>query len=143
MVANPESVVGLFHQAYPFSHLTRTTTSTTSLFMGKLRNRQAELQKKLALAKKQNASKGQLQQQAESGVAALSDEEIKELNDRKRFEELLQGSQAFLGGGSDDDYLSADQQDESIDAYRTCIKRWYARVCVHRSLSMYRCLGLI
>jgi hypothetical protein len=119
VLANPESVIGFHLRSYPFCHTTTTTTTTTTLFMAKLRNRQAELQKKFALAKKQNANKQHQQQTESEEAAALSNEEIKELNDRKRFEELLKGSKAFLGTGSDDDYLSIEQEEESIDAYRT------------------------
>jgi mannitol-specific phosphotransferase system IIBC component len=123
VLANPESVIGFHLRSNPFCHSTKTTTTstttTTTLFMAKLRNRQAELQKKFALAKKQNANKQHQQQTESEEAAALSNEEIKELNDRKRFEELLKGSKAFLGTGSDDDYLSIEQEEESIDAYRT------------------------
>jgi uncharacterized membrane protein YgcG len=105
----------------------------TMLFMGKLHNRQAELQKKMALAKKQNANNnknndkdnGNGQQSSSSSSSfttmgdssRLSPQEIKEQNDRKRFEELLKGSQVFSG---EDNYLNDQQEEESIDAYRTC-----------------------
>ncbi|KAG7342235.1 hypothetical protein IV203_007327 [Nitzschia inconspicua] len=95
--------------------------SSTTLFMGKLRSRQAELQKKMALAKKQNANKDPQQDPQQSSLSdshansRLSDEEMKKENDRKRFEELLRGSQVFSG---DDDYLNEQQEEETIDAYR-------------------------
>lgn len=109
--------------------------------MGKLRSRQAELQRKMTLAKKQNASSkdaqpaattttsssSTAQQQTDddgvdttntnTALSRLSDQEMKEQNDRKRFEELLRGYQVFTG--EDDNYMNEKQEEESIDAYRT------------------------
>lgn len=107
---------------------TTTTTTTTSLFMGKLRSKQADLQKKMMMAKKMKE-----EQQQQSTVAGdppstsslssfkdtsssvrLSDVEMKEQNDRKRFEELLATSTV----SNKEDYLNEEQELENIDAYR-------------------------
>jgi peroxiredoxin len=104
------------------------------LSMGKLRSRQAELQKKMALAKQQNANKPQQDDNELQGTTTTSsssspppssspsnkvtEKEMKEINDRKRFEELLKNSQVIPGSGGSDDYMSQEQEEEVIDAYR-------------------------
>jgi hypothetical protein len=94
-------------------------TISTALFMGKLRNRQAELQKKMAIAKQQNKNKGD--DGSSSSSSLLSAQEIKEQNDRKRFDELLKGSVALQFADDDvndvDLYLNQQQEEEEIDAY--------------------------
>jgi len=96
----------------------------TSLFMGKLRNRQAELQKKMVLAKQQAAEEKENNDDSSGVDSRLTDEEIKEQNDRKRFEKLLKSNTAAtmsIANGDkflSDNYLTTEQEEETIDAYR-------------------------
>lgn len=118
-----------------FHHRQRySSTTNTSLFMGKkLQNRQAELQKKMMLAKQQkeqqknNSANNDNDDEVDSAStkvdSRLTDEEIKEQNDRKRFEALLNSSSASMsvdadGNSVSDNYLTIEQEDETIDAYR-------------------------
>lgn len=117
--------------------------TSTALFMGKLRSKQADLQRKMVEAKQQaqarkveegNNGRGvtSASSAATTATAAaatstkrLTDEEIKERNDRKRFEELLASSTVSMmkdGMGEDGigSYLSQEQEEENIDAYSTC-----------------------
>ena len=89
---------------------------STSLCMGKLRNKQAELQRKMMLAKQQNAQKAK--ENGDDSKVRMTDEELKEANDRKRFDELLNSSSAMIGEKSSDSYLTQEQEEENIDAYR-------------------------
>lgn len=93
--------------------------STTRLWgkVSRSRNKQAELARKLAEAKRQNQS------QDPSHASSLSDEEIKERNDRQRFEELLQqkGS-TVLNDFSADGYLTRQQEEEEIRAVRKLVR---------------------
>lgn len=99
----------------------------------KLQNRQAELQKKMMLAKQQkeqqknNSANNDNDDEVDSAStkvdSRLTDEEIKEQNDRKRFEALLNSSSASMsvdadGNSVSDNYLTIEQEDETIDAYR-------------------------
>jgi hypothetical protein len=99
----------------------------------KLQNRQAELQKKMMLAKQQkeqqknNSANNDNDDEVDSSStkvdSRLTDEEIKEQNDRKRFEALLNSSSASMsvdadGNSVSDNYLTIEQEDETIDAYR-------------------------
>lgn len=93
--------------------------SPTTLFMAKkINNKQAELAKKLALAKEQNALKEGVNTSGSRVTERLSDSAIKERNDRLRFEELLKKQTASLNDISSDGYLSKQQEDAEIDAYR-------------------------
>ncbi len=100
----------------------RCGTTSTSLFMGKLRNKQAELQRKMMLAKQQAAQKAIENDDGSSTggkqKVRMTDEELKEANDRKRFDELLNSQSASIGAQSSDNYLSQEQEEENIDAYR-------------------------
>jgi hypothetical protein len=89
---------------------------TTSLQMAKkLKNKQAEMAKKMADAKKQTT--GCETPEDASGKAILSDQEVKEQNDRLRFEELLKTqSSSVLNDFSSDGYLNAKQEEEEIMA---------------------------
>lgn len=113
-------------QSLAFQVGTSSTSSNTALFMGAFnkRNKQADLQKKMALAKQQKQSQNQDKEggdtsdsSASAADSKLSADEIKERNDRKRFEELLNSESAThmseLGGGS---YLTSQQEEEEIDA---------------------------
>ena len=157
-----------------------STTTTTTLWMGKLRNKQAELQRKMEAAKKARMQEEKGQNEESSSLSSsketlstssdrendsttrLSDEEMKELNDRKRFEQLLSSSIAMSrndgeGGYDDDDetdgynsrrrgdsddvdmsltYLSINQEEENIDAYSKLV-RGISFICFG-SLSCYR-----
>lgn len=85
---------------------------TTKLKMGSFgskRNKQAELQRKLEIAKKQQS---QDQQQT-----PLSAEEIKVLNDKKRFEDLLNSESATAGimdEFKEGSYLTKKQEEEEL-----------------------------
>jgi len=101
------------------------TIAATKLYMGKLRNRQAELQKKMALAKKQNAMKEGEGSTNESEASRLTDDQVKEMNDRKRIDELLKSSQGLSVQQDSLDYLSQTQEEETIDAYRRGVDRLF------------------
>mmetsp|Transcript_7537 Transcript_7537/g.18465 ORF Transcript_7537/g.18465 Transcript_7537/m.18465 type:complete len:319 (+) Transcript_7537:37-993(+) len=101
---------------------------STSLFMGKFRNKQAELQRKMELAKQQAAQKASENDDGSSlkgAKARMSDEELKEANDRKRFDELLNSQSASIGVKSSDSYLTQDQEEENIDAFRKGVDRFF------------------
>ena len=96
-----------------------------------MRNKQAELQKKMMLAKQQAAQTsdgGDDEGPSLSGGGEkkirMTDEELKEVNDRKRFEELLNSQSASINAysadakSSSENYLSQEQEEETIDAYR-------------------------
>jgi hypothetical protein len=76
-----------------------------------LNNKQAALRQKMEQAKRQN------EKEAESS-RSLSDEEIRQRNDRLRFEELLQKGAAAINSSDDGGYLSRKQEEEEIDAFR-------------------------
>jgi hypothetical protein len=81
----------------------------------KMKNKQAEMLKKLADAKKQTSG-GETPADT-SGKAILSANEVKEQNDRLRFEELLktQSSSVFNDFASEG-YLNRKQEEEEIMA---------------------------
>ena len=82
----------------------------------KMRNKQAELAKKMALAKKQKDGVPGEAKGVTKGEK-LSAKEMKEKNDRLRFEELLQKQTTSLNSVSSDGYLNKQQEDEEIRAY--------------------------
>lgn len=107
---------------------------STSLGMGKSINKQAELRKKMELAKRKqqqqstddvnnNTANSNIQQQQ------LSDQEMKEENDRKRFEELLRQSKASVVwndyASTEDDYKNQEQIEEEIEASRKGVERLF------------------
>lgn len=106
---------------------------TSSLFMGKMRNKQAELQKKMMMAKQQAAQKaneGDVWSSSKAGEEKMrmTDQELKEKNDRKRFDELLNSQSAPIGaaaGKESENYLSQEQEEENIDAYRKGLDRFF------------------
>ena len=86
-------------------------------------NKQAALRQKLEQAKQQNFE----QQQQNSTTTAsssssgypFSEQEIRERNDRLRFEELLQKKGgAFIDSENDKEYKTRQQEDDEIDAIR-------------------------
>lgn len=83
----------------------------------KIRNKQAELAKKLAMAKEQNLKQDGAKADQRGG-ARQTDLEMKEINDRRRFEEMLDKQTASLNFVSSDGYLSREQEEAEIDAYR-------------------------
>ena len=102
--------------------VSRTQQSLVVLEMAKkMRNKQAELAKKMAMAKEQ----AKKEEQGGSGTVApdkptkLTDEEIKAKNDRRRFEQLLKSqSSAVLNDYSSSGYLNKKQEEEEIRAVR-------------------------
>ena len=101
--------------------------TTTELAMGKglnkFKNKQADLKRKMELAKQQKReASGESVDEVKDDKAApktLTDEQIKERNDRKRFEELLQREGAkVLNDYTSDDYLNSKQEEEEITAAR-------------------------
>ena len=101
---------------------TRGRYGSTCLSMGKMRNKQADLQRKMMMAKQQAAQKGKGGNECGNNeTERMTDEEIKERNDRKRFEELLKShsiSNSDVGEEASEIYLSQEQEEENIDAYR-------------------------
>ena len=85
-------------------------------------NKQAALRQKLEQAKLQNFEQQQQNATALSSSYPLSDKEIRERNDRLRFEELLQKKGgAFIDSENDKEYKSRQQEDDEIDAVRKFI----------------------
>jgi len=98
-------------------------TSGTALDMAKSINKQAELMKKMKQAKEQAAREsagivdGGVDGGEESLSNTLSDEQVKERNDRLRFQELLdKGASMVLNDYSSDGYLNKQQEEEEINA---------------------------
>lgn len=80
------------------------------------RNKQADLARKLELAKEQKKLETA---EATGQPPSLSQEEIKKKNDRLRFEELLRREAASaLNDYSKDGYLNQAQEEEEINAQR-------------------------
>jgi len=99
---------------------------------GKSLNKQAELRRKMELAKKQKSggdNNATNESSKEGGgkshdAAKLSADEIKQRNDRLRFEELLKkSSSTVLNDYSSDGYLNAKQEEAEISAQRSGIDR--------------------
>mmetsp|Transcript_1345 Transcript_1345/g.1765 ORF Transcript_1345/g.1765 Transcript_1345/m.1765 type:complete len:288 (+) Transcript_1345:188-1051(+) len=90
--------------------------SSSALSMGKglnkARNKQAALAKKMEIAKQKR--EGSL----EDGEKKLTDQEMKEKNDRLRFQEMLENTPAGANMNADD-YLSQKQLEEDMEAYRS------------------------
>jgi len=90
--------------------------------LNRARNKQGELARKLALAKQQNKKKTSSSDdgEGEKSQKDMTDEEIKEKNDRLRFAEMLknQGSMV-LNDYSTDGYLNKQQEEEEIIAARS------------------------
>jgi len=82
--------------------------------MGKTRNKQAELAKKLELAKRQRLGAGNENKE-------LTEEEIQQKNDRLRFGEMLKsgGTVSSLNEGMYGDYVSEEQEREDNRAIRS------------------------
>jgi hypothetical protein len=95
-----------------------TRNLPTQLYMGKkIRNKQADLAKKMALAKEKKSEKEDSDTSSDDASnKKIADKEIKEINDRKRFEELLKSSSVSLREISSDGYLNKEQEEAEIDA---------------------------
>jgi len=129
---SPSSFHPLHNKENKVNKKTRGEYGTTSLFMGKFQNKQAELQKKMMLAKQQAAQKAnegndESSPKADKQKMRMTDEEQKEANDRKRFEALLNSHSASIGASekSSENYLSQEQEEENIDAYRKGVDRFF------------------
>ena len=103
---------------------------STELSMGKglnkFKNKQADLKRKLELAKQQKReAAGENADETNDGdpsITGMSDQEIKEMNDRKRFEQLLKQEGAkVLNDYTSDSYLNNEQEEEEITAARKCL----------------------
>jgi len=116
IVSSGSRVSGFVH--VPHSSYAKNEDSMTCLGMAKkIRNKQAELAKKLAMAKEQNLKQDGAKADQRGG-ARQTDLEMKEINDRRRFEEMLDKQTASLNFVSSDGYLSREQEEAEIDAYR-------------------------
>jgi hypothetical protein len=94
----------------------------------KLKNKQAEMLEKLKKAKQQKDGGGDSRNDdaddADGSASRLSKEEIKEQNDRKRFQELLdKSSSMILNDYSSDGYLNKRQEEEEISAQMSGVER--------------------
>lgn len=127
------STVLLVHQGTAFSPL-RTwfvPRNVVVLEMGKglnkARNKQANLLKKMELARQQNdPASTTAADDAPKSLKSLSNAEIKKQNDQKRFEQLLQQeSSNVLNAYSKDGYLSKEQEEEEITAARAGVERLF------------------
>jgi hypothetical protein len=111
------------HVSTSQSAASTSASSSTALHMAKNSlKKQADLRRKLELAKQQNKE----ETDSDSGMgdpaqkqSRMSDAELKEKNDRLRFEELLRkGSSSVLNDYSADGYLNQSQEEEEIEASR-------------------------
>ena len=113
----------------PFAFTVQGCTRRSICCFAKSINKQAELRRKMEQAKRQKTKQ---QQQEDNDIStsssqktkeSLTDREIKEQNDRLRFEELLKRESAnVLNDYSSDGYLTRQQEEEEIVAastYRT------------------------
>lgn len=91
--------------------------STTAIAAKKIRSKQADLLKKMAMAKEQKMKTDESPVTV-SADDRLSDKAMKEQNDRRRFEEMLKKESVSLNSVSSDGYLSLEQEEAEIDAYR-------------------------
>ena len=106
----------LFLESHPTRHLSRTVLNL------KL-NKQQELKKKMELAKKQN-KKEEVDDDDKTGKGRLTDKEIKERNDRLRFQEMLKkGGASVLSDYSSEGYLNKQQEEEEISAARKSFRK--------------------
>jgi hypothetical protein len=107
------------------SHDTSTRCTAMTLGMAKSISKQADLMKKLKEAKQQaRESSGETDDDGDESSSPtekskLSATEIKERNDRLRFQQLLETSGAsVLNDYSSDGYLNKQQEEEEISAAR-------------------------
>jgi hypothetical protein len=113
---------GAFSVVHHDTSTTRSTASLTTLGMAKSINKQADLMKKLKEAKQQaKESSGETVEESANTkeTTELSAKEVKERNDRLRFQQLLEeGGTSMLNDYSSDGYLNRQQEEEEISAAR-------------------------
>ena len=100
--------------------------SQSALFgkgLNKARNKQAALREKLAKAREQNQKTDNSAVSKSPSEKRLTDREIKEINDRRRFEELLQKGAPVLSNYEQNGYLSKEQEEEEISAAQAGVDR--------------------
>jgi hypothetical protein len=118
IVSSSSLAVGFVSLSKPVSRRYEDGSMVALEMVKKMRNKQAELAKKLAAAKEQNLKQDESQLDHPRAEIRLSDRDLKELNDRRRFEALLEKQTASLNFVSSDGYLSREQEEAEIDAYR-------------------------
>ena len=109
-------------------------------------NKQAALRQKLEQARQQNFEQQQNTTTTSSTTISssssgypLSEKEIRERNDRLRFEELLQKKGgAFIDSENDKEYKSRQQEDDEIDAVRKYIVQFIQFSHKTRCLTVYK-----
>jgi hypothetical protein len=83
------------------------------------RNKQADLLRKMELAKQQHHTADEVVPEGDKQILKLTDKQIKEQNDQLRFKELLKRSASKdLKGYSSNGYLNAQQEKEEMLAQR-------------------------
>jgi hypothetical protein len=93
--------------------------------LNKARNKQADLLKKMELARQQKEGDA-TDENAPNSLQRLSSAEIKKQNDQKRFEQLLkQESSNVLSAYTRDGYLSKEQEEEEISAAISGVERLF------------------
>lgn len=112
--------ISTFHR----QNVVASPTGTTLLMgkgLNKAKNKQADLAKKMALAKQQRdgADVSEPVNLVETPSRRLSDEEIKKRNDLLRFEQLLNAGGSTMGEYTGDNYLTKRQEEEEINAARS------------------------
>jgi hypothetical protein len=106
----------------------RSAESSLCLAKGlnRAKNKQGDLKRKLEIAKKQK--KAAEETDGNDQDQSSSAQEIRERNDRLRFEELLKQSSvsaAVLNDFSADGYLTREQEEEEINAARAGVERLF------------------
>jgi len=119
----------------PSSSIEPFVASSTALSMGGMnrRNKQADLARKMALAKKQRLNPDATlddmdDDKNKENRGGLSDEEVKKQNDLKRFEDMLNSDASTVRtmdefGG--DSYLTKTQEEEEANAGYSRVERIY------------------
>lgn len=107
----------------PPHHASRREGATAIFGAFNKRNKQAELMKKFDDAKRRremNEAGLSEEEISKETKVTLSVEEIKERNDKKRFEELLNRETNFIGGDdlSGTNYMTRKQEEENANAYK-------------------------
>ena len=103
-------------------------------------NKQAALRQKLEQAKQQKFEQQQQQNSTTTASSSssgypFSEKEIRERNDRLRFEELLQKKGgAFIDSENDKEYKTRQQEDDEIDAIRKYATPISVYICIHLNL---------
>jgi hypothetical protein len=102
--------------------------------LNRARNKQADLLKKMELARQQKegdsatatTAAAAADHDAPKSLSSLSNADIKKQNDQKRFEQLLrEESSNVLSAYSKDGYLNKEQEEEEITAARAGIERLF------------------